>query len=324
MWRPSRPVALALALALAVDCAPAPLFAQAPPRRPQEAAAKASFDAAQKLYDQHKFADALILFRTAHEASGSPNAELMVARCLLDLGAVAEAHDELQATMRAAAALAAMYPKYAHTRDTAATELAALERRIGRLVIVATDLGAGSAVTLNGAAVPPARLGVPLAVEPGTEIVELTRPGVAAWRREVTVRAGEMKTVTLAGSSASAGAPAVPPAPVRAGGGSVRVAGFVVAGVGVVGAALLAVAAPLAQSKFSTLEQACGRVRCVDKKYAGIVDSGRTLDTLADAGLAAGVVGLVGGGLMIAFGGPARAAVSVSPASVKLRYELTF
>jgi hypothetical protein len=321
-----RPRRLALALgsglvALALTCAPAPLFAQDAPSHPQEAAARASFNAAQTLYDQHKFADALILFRTAHKASGNPNAQLMIARCLLELGALAEAHDALLATIHAAAELVPDSPKYARTRDTAAIELATLERRMGRVVIVAADVDAGTIVTLNGAAVPPARLGVPFAVDPGDKVIELTRPGVAAQRREVKVRAGEIKTVTL--GSSTRGAP--PPAPV---GGRVRVAGFVVAGVGVAGAVVLAVAAPLAQSKFSTLERECGGARCVDPKYAAVVDSGKTMDTLAGVGLAVGVAGLVGGGLMIAFGGPsaapARATIAVSPTSAQLRYELTF
>lgn len=310
-------------VALALTCAPTPLFAQSPPRRPQEAAANASFNAAQKLYDQRKYADALILFRTAQEASDSPNAQLMVAHCLIELGALAEAYDELQATMRAAAALAQSSPKYARTRDTAATELSALERRIGRLVLVATDLGAGTAVTINGSAVPPERLGLPIAVVPGTKIVELTQPGATARRYEVMVLAGEMKTVKVRSSSAVAAAPA--PAPV---GGGVRGAGFVVAGVGVVGVVVLAVTAPLAQSKFSTLEQECGGVRCVDTKYGSVVDGGRTLDTLSTVGLVVGVTGLVSGGLMIGLGGPkaapARAALSVSPTGAQLRYELMF
>lgn len=317
---------LALALALGLVLAPAPLLAQAPPPRPQEAAAKASFDAGQKLYDQRKFADALILFRTAKEASGSPNAGLMIAHCLLELGAVAGAHDELKATMRAAAALAPAYPKYARTRDTAATELAALERRIGQLVIVVMDPGAGAVVTLNGSAVPPASLGVPFALAPGEAIVELTGRGVEAQRRAVTVRAGETKTITL-GSTSVAAIPLLvaPPAPT---GGGVRVAGFIVAGVGVVGAIVFAVAEPIAQSKFSTLEHACGDVRCVDPKYGAVVASGRTTEAAGGVGLAVSLVGLVGGGLMIALGGPrsapARAVISVSPTTAQLRYELRF
>lgn len=309
-------------LALGLALAPAPLLAQAPPPRPQEAAAKASFDAGQKLYDQRKFADALILFRTAKEASGSPNAGLMIAHCLLELGAVAGAHDELKATMRAAAALAPAYPKYARTRDTAATELAALERRIGQLVIVVMDPGAGAVVTLNGSAVPPASLGVPFAVAPGDAIVELTGRGVEAQRRAVTVRAGETRTITLVSTSVAATPPPVPA------GGGVRVAGFIVAGVGVVGAIVFAVAEPIAQSKFSTLEHACGDARCVDPKFAAVVASGRTTEAVGGVGLAVGLVGLVGGGLMIALGGPrsapARAVISVSPTGAQLRYELRF
>lgn len=307
-------------VALALACAPAPVFAQDPPPRPQEAEARASFNAGQTLYDQHKYAEALVLFRTAHKASSSPNAELMIALCLIELGAFAEAREALLSAMYAAAALAPSSPKHARTRDTAAAELAALERRTGRLILVVADPGAGAAVTINGAAVPPARLGLPIVVDPGDKVVEVTRPGAAAQRRAVTVRAGEIKTVAFEAPRA-----APPPAPT---GGRVRVAGFVVAGVGVVGAVVAAVAAPIAQSKFSTLEKECGAVRCVDSKYADVVDSGRTMDTLAGVGLAVGVAGLVGGGLMIAFGGPsqapARATVAVSPTSAQLRYELTF
>ncbi|MEP7125497.1 MAG: hypothetical protein ABJE95_31480 [Byssovorax sp.] len=318
-------------VALALTLTGAPVFALDPPSQPQEAAAKASFDAGQRLYDQRKFADALILFRTAKETSGSPNARLMIARCLLELDALAEAHDELQATMHDAAALAPGSPKYARTRDTAATELAALERRVGRLAIVATGLGAGAVVTLNGAVVPPSRLGAPFAVDPGDEIVELTRPGVATQRRVVTVRAGEIKTITLDSpsvvSAPSSPVRVAPPPPPPTGGG-VRVAGFFVAGVGVAGAVVLAVAEPIAQSKFSTLQHACGDARCVDPKYAAVVDSGRSMEILADVGLAVGVAGLLGGGLMIALGGPsparARVTVSVSPTTAQLRYELTF
>lgn len=314
-------------VALAIACAPAPLFAQAPPPHPQEAAAKASFDAGQTLYDRRKYADALTLFRTAKQVSGSPNAGLMIAHCLLELGALAGAYDELQSAKRAAAELAVTYPRYARTRDTAADELAALEPRIGRLEIVATDLGAGAVVTLDGAVVPPTRLGAPFAVDPGDAIVELTRPGAATQRRAVTVRAGETKTVTLASSTvASAPLPLAPPT--APSGGGVRFAGFLVAGVGLAGAIVAAVAEPIAQSKFSTLERACGYARCVDPKYAAVVSSGRTMETLGGVGLAVGAAGLVGGGLMIAFGGPARAparaAITVSPTSAQLRYEVTF
>jgi hypothetical protein len=315
-------------VALALVSTPArPLFAQTAPPRLQEAAARVSFDAGQTLYDQRKFADALVLFRTALKASGSPNAQLMIARCLVKLGALAEAYDELQATMRVAAALAPDSPKYARTRDAAATEIAALERVVGRLSIVAQDLGADAVVTLNGTLVPPARLGSPFVVDPGDEIVELTRPGVEAQKHAVRVEAGETKTVTLRALASSRAADAPPPAPAPASGG-VRVAGFFVAGVGLAGAIVLAVAAPLAQSKYSTLERACGDVRCVDPKYAAVVADGRTADTVAAVGLTVGVVGLLSGGMMIALGGPsaapARATLSVSPTSAQLRYQLTF
>jgi hypothetical protein len=318
----------AVAVAIAFSFSAGPAFAQAD--------AKAEFNDAQKLFDAGRQADALPHFRKAFAASNSPNARLMIARCLVALGKTAEAYEEMATTTREAAARADTDPKYARTRDAAAAEMAVLERRIGKLVVALAEPGAGATVTLDGAPLDADRLGVPVAVQPGTLTIEARRAGEATVRREITVGAGETKTIAIAFTSAPAvAASPVPTTPKRAApieapthGGGVRVAGFFVAGLGVAGMGGFAGAGLAAKSKFSSVEAACGGVRCTDPKYGSVIDSGKTLQTLANAGLGVGIAGLVGGALMIAFGGaskgPPPASVEVGPTGIRLGYRGTF
>ncbi|MEO5726080.1 MAG: hypothetical protein ABI134_12500, partial [Byssovorax sp.] len=261
-----------------------------------------------------------------------PNARLMIARCLIALGKTAEAYEEMATTTREATARADTDPKYARTRDAAAAEMALLERRIGKIVVALAEPGAGAAVTLNGAPLSAERLGVPVAVQPGTMTIEATHAGDKPVRREITIGAGETKTVAIAFTSAAVPAvttmPDTPPVEARPQGGGVRIAGFLVAGLGAAGMGAFIGVGLAAKSKFATVETECGNVRCTDPKYGSVIDSGKTLQTIANASLGAGIAGIVGGALMIALGGPSRAPLpaqlEVGPTGARLRFEGTF
>ena len=297
-----------------------------------ETDAKAEFKDGQRLFDAGRQAEALPHFRKAFAASKSPNARLMVARCLVALGKTTEAYEEMATTTREAAALAETDPKYARTRDAAAAEVALLERRIGKLVVALAEPGAGAAVTLDGAPLGAERLGVPVAVQPGTLTIEATHAGDKPVRREVTIGAGETKTVAIVFTSASAppvtAMPGTPPVEAGTQGGGVRIAGFVVVGLGAAAMGAFAGAGLAAGSKFSTVESECGNARCTDPKYGSVIDSGKTLQTIANVGLGVGIGGLVGGALMIALGGPSRAPlparIEAGPTGAGLRFEGTF
>ncbi len=179
------------ATALAILFLAGPAFAQ-------QADAKAEFDAGQKLFDGGRQADALPHFRAAFASSKSPDARLMVARCLVALGKTAEAYEEMATTTREATTRAETDPKYVRTRDSAAAEMAVLERRVGKLVVALADPGVGATVTLDGAPLGPERLGVPVAVQPGKLTIEATHAGDTPVRREVTIGAGETGTSVLA------------------------------------------------------------------------------------------------------------------------------
>ncbi len=315
--------AAAISLLLGASVASTPAAAQG-----QAAPAVDDFASARALFNAGKVAEALPLFRDVYARSSSPNARLYVARCLRKLGRNPEAYDEMEATLREATKRAETEPKYAQTRDSAAAELALLEPLVGKLIIAVADPRPGMKIELDGRALEEARWSAPLVVDPGSRLVEVTPPGGATIRREITVDAHTTKTLalTLPAEAAPVAARTAPePTPT---GGTVRKVGFGVAGLGVAGLGMFAITGVLANQKYSQLQAACGALRCVDPKLATTIDQGKRLDTLATSGLVVGVVGLVAGAAMIAFGGPTRvppkAAVIVLPGGGSLVYAGTF
>lgn len=312
--------------------------AAAPAASAREKAAPSAKDlyaAAQKLFDKGSYAEALVAFRQAYNASSSPNARLMIGHCLVALGKTAEAYEEMSATMREAAKRAETEAKYAPTRDTAATQVALLEPKVGKVIVDVPDPSA-TEVLVNGTRVEASKLGAPLAVEPGSIVVTATSADGRRARGERTVKAGEMERISLKFDDApGAGAEAAGPAEVQKNtkndpqnpvelkastGGGARAAGFVVLGLGAAGMAAFGITGSMAKGRFSTLEDECGGARCTDPKYADVIDSGKTLTTLANVSLLVGAAGLVGGALMITLGGPSvsgapapKAALSIAP-----------
>ncbi len=314
------PVSLAAFVVAAALALPSPSALAAPPK-PPTAAAQRAFNEGQKLYDKGRHEDALARFRNAHAATNSPNARLMVARCLLALGKTLEAYEELTATRTEAATLAETQPKYEAARDSASTELAALDPKVGR-VVVALSNPEGARVTLNGTALPTERLGVAIAVLPGKVVVEVEPAKGAKMQREETVAGGQTKTIIVGPGAEKPRTEATKPVPEET--GSVRIAGFVVAGLGVVGLGVFGVTTGLAQDKYDGLVDRCGGKRCTDTRDAGVVDEGKRLEKVSVGALVGGVAGVAVGALMIALGGPrvakkAEARIEVGPGGAFVR-----
>jgi len=351
--RPSRSRRAAAAFAIATSLAVAlpPSAAQAKP----PASALERFDAAQKLFDQGKHADALAMFQSVYEETKSPNARLMAARCLLALGRTAEGYEELHATVREAGAKAQSEPKYARTRDAAAAELGVLEAKVGKIVIALADAGndggrppmppgaAAAKVSLNGSDLAAERLGVPFAVAPGKIVVVATKPDGSSTKREETISAGETKTITLIFAAAPVAVAAPPPplvvAPPDEGssktGGGVRVAGIVLTSIGAVGLGVFGGTYSVAQSKYDSLVMACGTKRCTNPMYGQVVDTGKSMELVSNVSLVAGIATIVAGVPMIIFGGPkakphgdasawSTTSVAVSPYGAQIRYVAAF
>jgi hypothetical protein len=290
-----RNVALVLALGLTASVAAADTTAPN---------AKEQFANATRLYESRAFAEALPLFQWLVISTSSPNARLYAARCLAELDRLPEAYDELSATVREAASRAETDAKYAATRDAAASELAVIEHRIARVIVALTDAPAGTVVRLNGAAVPPERIGMTRPVMPGKLVVVATTPDGQTTTRVLDLPAGATQTVLLAiprsvapppttSASASSSAPAPPPpSPATR---TWRTAGFAALGVGALGAALLTVEGLRAHSKNQDLRSGCGNTRCTDPRFADTIDQGKSAQTWANVGLVVGAVGLLAG-----------------------------
>jgi hypothetical protein len=307
--------------------------------KPEAKAALEAFKTAQTSYEDKNYEAALTAAKKAVDLSGSPNARLYVARSLRELGKLAEAHAEMERTLKEARDLAdAKDTKYAATRDAAAAELALLDQKVAKIIVALADAPPNTSVTLNGTPLPAAKVGKPFAVEPGKITVRAQPADGAVVEKSVELAAGATETVTLVLGNDPSAVPdepvePTPTAPTDAApnskGGSLRTIGFITAGVGVVGIAVFAVAGSMSNSKFDEVESECGGQRCSDPKYADTIDSGKRFETIANVGLVVGGVGLLAGGAMILFGGPTAektgsASVDVRPGRFQLGYARSF
>ncbi len=294
-------------------------------------AAQDTFKEAQELFDHGHPDQALDKFRAAFKATGSPNARLYVARSLREMGRLAEAYEEMRATLDEARTRADTEPRYVPTRDAAAAELSLLERRVGRVVVAVADAPSGLHVTIGGVPVPADRVGKPVAVAPGKIAVTASAPGRALAERRIDVAAGELSTVAIALEEPGAATKAAPPPPLRDAPPPVAssrppLMGWVALGVGAAGFVTFGVAGAMANSKYSELQDLCGAKRCTDPRFADEVDKGKRYDTIANVGLIVGGVGTLAGVGILLFGGKSTqekqtAFVQAGPrgASVQLR-----
>ncbi|MEZ4442104.1 MAG: hypothetical protein R3B72_23625 [Polyangiaceae bacterium] len=288
------------------------------PRASADDAAE-QFTKAVSLFDAEDYAAALPLFEGAFAVTESPNARLYVARCLVKMDRLVEGYREMAGTLALARKKAEEEPKYARTRDAAAAELAVLEPKIGKVVVALGDSEVGATIEVEGRRLTPEEVGLPVVVLPGNVEVVASAEGKEPFRTTVEVAGGGLETVAIVFRDPT---PTETPEPEEDGPGLgvLRIAGIAVAGLGVASLATFAATGVLAKSKFDEVEKACGGTRCTDLAYAEDIDSGKQLQTIANATLGIGLGLVAAGTLMIVFGGPSEdddsapeAALSVVP-----------
>jgi len=268
-------------------------------------AADEAFRKAQEQFLAKDYAAALPAFEQLLAQSGSPNARLYVARCHKELGHLGEAYEQMERTLRDATRLAPTEPKYEGTRNNAAVALAMMDQLVGKIVVAMAETPSGIELEVAGRKIDAERIGQPIAVEAGRIVVNASAPGRQPAKAEIEVPIGKTKTVTLT-LAREAGRQSKPQVSAEPGGGQVRTAGIVVAGVGAASLVAFAITGGLALSNYNRLRDECGGVRCTDLAYAGDVDTGKTLRLVANVTLAAGAACLAAGTMMIIFGGPSE------------------
>jgi hypothetical protein len=274
-----------------------------------------------KFFEDQKFTEALALFREAFAVTKSPNAQLMVGLCLKQLGQPVEAYRELTQVIQEATAR--NEAKYQKSLETAQTEIAGLEGQVGKLTITLPEQPPGLALKLDGETLSVEALAAPVVVKPGEHEIVATADGRAPFTRKLQVDGGATQSVEVKLAEAPsavapppAAPPPPPPPPPSAHGLNLRTAGFITAGVGVVAFGVFATTGLMAKSKWDKVNEACGGRRCRDSKYASDIDSGKSLQTMANVSLIVGAVGVVAGAGLIVFGGPKEQAAPPVAASV--------
>ncbi len=319
-----RSIVRAFCVAAALSCA---LGASAKPAHAQtanESAAQVRFARGRELFVANDFNGALTEFRAANQLVGSPNTRLYIARCLRELGRLGEAYIEFQRAGAEAADRSATEPRYAASRDAARQDMEAIRPRIGNLTLRAPRAPDGLEVRVGDAALPAAMFEVPVPTTPGTIVLTATAPGRLPFRHEVTVRAGSTTEYSIelrvdpnyvppstnANTNSNAtgrdNESATPPPPrmVRVSeGGGVRIAGIVIGAVGVAGLAAFVGFGLRASSQFRALQTECGAGGCAPP-WEPQIQEGEQFQTLANVGLIAGSILVVGGTVMVIVGGP--------------------
>lgn len=338
----TRTIALSASLALSLVLGPAspawvaPAWAQpggapaAPAPDPAAVAtATAAFKQGQTLFNQRKFGLALSEFQKSYDTVNSPNSLLFIARCQAETGQLKDAYRTFNRVVVESEARVAAEPKYAPTRDSATSERDELTKKLALVTVNVANGDDSTRVSLAGGPLPRDEWGKPQPMDPGATEVVLEHGSNPPVRKPVSLEVGRSEVVELDAGAAAAPIPQTtqpPPVEEESGGGMSPLVpvGVVVAGVGVVGMVIFAVAGSGANSTYSDLEALCGGERsCPESRRAEAVelqDSGRSQQTLANVGLVVGAVGLAAGATLIVIGlssgdQPSETATAASPRS---------
>ncbi len=261
---------------------------------------------------------AIVEFRTSLEAYDSPNTRLLYARCLGTNGDVVAAVTEYDRTERDAAAHAAAEPRFAPTRDSAISERAPFEARVGRVVVHPDAARTPSRIVVAGREVSVDTIAGGVPVLPGAASIQITYGDGSTSTLEATATAGTRVEVadhtTPVVVVAAASSP--PPPPVRAVPRGSPLPVWLPYSLAGVGAAGLIVSLGLyvgALGEYQSNLASCGS-NCTDEQIA----RGRAFETVSYVSLGVGAAFVAAGVVtwIVNRRAEPRVSVSVGPASV--------
>lgn len=247
-----------------------------------------------KIYDAGgPYATAMDKFQQSYTTVSSPNSLVYVARCQAKMGNPKESWRTFKRVMAEADAKAASGDqKYKPTRDSAAHEIIDVQNQIGIVSVTINTTVPGAVAKVNGTPLQANELGQDYPVDAGPIDLTLEVPGYAPSSQKMTLKKGERQVVALnpGAANVAVNTPPPPPPPKKSRPPFLPVA-IAFGGVGVAGMAMFAVGGVMAMSTESELEDKCG-TRCTDHSNDGLIDDGKTQQTVANVGLIVGGVGL--------------------------------
>jgi hypothetical protein len=267
------------------------------------AVAEALFQDAKRLMTLNKYTEACPKLEESYRLTKKLGTLLNLATCHDKEGKTGSAFGELMVAI----SLAKESGEPARV-EFARKQLADLDKRLTKLEIDVPNPAPGAEVKLDSGALAAATWGTPLPVDPGPHHIEVAAAGYTAWSKDVVVDAAPTTThlevpalEKLPGTAPLPAAPVSPvlPPPVADKPQKVRVgqlaAGIVIAGVGVVGAAVGTYFGVVTFQKEGDSNDHCVGTRC-DKTGVQLRHDASTSATVSTAAFA------VGGGLFIAGG----------------------
>jgi hypothetical protein len=293
----------------------------------QHKAAKKKLAEGQKLFKAGKLEQAIQAFEAAWAIVHEPEARLMLARSHQNQGELLKAHAAYSEAVTEAEAAAREDTSHRETQRLAQKELSDLEGVLAKLTIQLRHAPPGTSVTIDGEAVPASKLGEAILMQPGqVSVVATTSDGREA-SRTLTLTAGQNAKVDLAftrDSEASLDVGTEPsdtsePAPATSASSPTnfkKVGAWVAGGVGVLGVAAFGVFGSMSNAKYEDLQDSCPNDRCGADQQDDI-DAGKRYQTIANVGLAVGIVGIGASTALFVLGSPS-ATESPSAARVEL------
>jgi hypothetical protein len=278
----------------------------------QREQAQSRFAKGRDLLNKKQYDDALVEFRASHDIVASPNTRLEIARCLRTAGKLVAAYAELGRTSIEAKELLGQDNRYQRAYDAAIAERKEIEPQLGFVTLTVQNATDDTTVTVGGEEIKRAAWSEPIPVTPAESEIVVNSTGHAPVKTSVNVAAGQRQALTIDALSGDAGAtpPASPeaaPGESPSSGPSLRTWAYVAGGVGVAGLATFGIFAVLAKGTYDDLNGACHGGPCPPDK-SGEISSGKTQQTVANVGLAVGLVGVAAGATLFVLSMPKSSA----------------
>jgi hypothetical protein len=277
----------------------------------ERAVARTAAAAGVDLLQQGRYAEALDRFQRAESLVHAPTHLLYIARTQVKLGQLIEASETYLKITHEVLPADAPRP-FVDAQASAAQEAKELEARIPTLLIRVEGAGALDAtVTMDGAALPPAMIGMAAPVNPGSHALRAVGKDGTSAELRVKLAPGSHETAVLQlranepspPPSTAPGAATTPapggetPSP-EGGMGLGTVLGWIGVGVGVAGLAVGTAFVAINRTKRTDANDLCPNGRCPPDDKPKI----QSLDQQADDASTGAWIGYVAGGALVATG----------------------
>lgn len=330
--------ALQLAAAVATSAGAGAQTAQVltpPVDQNERADARDAYSAGLAAFARGAYNEAAREFTRASGSTTSPNAKLMLGRCLHQLQQLPEAYRVLITIVRPPEALD---PRYGQTRSAAEDELRVLRSQIGILTVYVRADDRSALLHVDGQPIRPTEWNSALPVRPGVVRLSLETASGVIERREVEIGAGQRASIVIGSPEDMAEGEAVQqpatkpmaaksvvrrPVAARAetieapqpgplepsvasspGPSALRIGSYIAGGTSALSFVAFGILGTLSTANFAKLEAGCPNRSACDASLESIAARGHTQQVLANVALIAGATTFVAGAVMFVVSEP--------------------